>query len=223
MEIELKENVKENINLEKAHNNYCKIINKHLPYKFSYLDEWTLKKSKLLLDEADKLENKIEKNFRVYKRGTIIKVDFGIGIGSEISQVHFAIVLNNFDNQKSNVLTVIPLTSKENHLNLNLDELIIEKLINKVKKEIVNIEFDEKIQNIDSSNETKLNKLNKLLSYYKNNIKNTYACWNLITTISKSRILPPINEYDIIGRERCSKEVMDKIDNMILKQFTKTI
>ena len=50
---------------------------------------------------------------------------------------------------------------------------------------------------------------------------NTYACSSLITTISKSRILKPINEYDFVGKEKCPKEVMDKIDKELIEKFTK--
>lgn len=65
----------------------------------------------------------------------------------------------------------------------------------------------------------KLNKINTLLSYYKSNVKNTFACCSLITTISKDRIFPPINEYDIIGKEKCSDDVMDIIDTAITKNW----
>ncbi len=52
---------------------------------------------------------------------------------------------------------------------------------------------------------------------------NTYACSSLITTISKSRILKPINEYDFVGKEKCPKEVMDKIDKELIEKFTKKV
>lgn len=73
------------------------------------------------------------------------------------------------------------------------------------------------------SEETKIRKLYTLLSYYRSNQKNTYACCSLITTISKTRIFKPINEYDFIGKERCSEKVMNKIDNEIIDKFTKNI
>ena len=122
--------LKNSTKLDKSYATYRKIINYQLPYKFSYLDDWLLKKSNLLLAESKQLYNKINlqnnnisllsKNYKKYQRGTIVKVDFGIGIGSEMSQVHFAIVLNNYDNYKNNVLTVIPLTSNKGKFNLNL-------------------------------------------------------------------------------------------------------
>ena len=41
--------LKERIRLDKSYINYHDIIDKNLPYKFAYLDEWLLKNSKLLL------------------------------------------------------------------------------------------------------------------------------------------------------------------------------
>lgn len=227
-EIEEKEKVFEKIRLDKSYNNYHKIIDKKLPYKFAYLDEWLLKKSKLLMDEADNLmlsleepENIETKRFKVYQRGTIVKVDFGVGIGSEMSQVHFAIVLNNYDNPRNNILTIIPLTSKPSKFNLYLGTLVIDLLVAKISNEIEPIK--EKIElnkELTLEENTKLNKLNTLISYYKSYIKSTFACCSLITTISKERIFLPINEYDIIGRAKCSDKIMNMLDEEMKNRFT---
>lgn len=48
--------LKERIRLDKSYINYHDTIDKNLPYKFAYLDEWLLKNSKLLLSEANKFE-----------------------------------------------------------------------------------------------------------------------------------------------------------------------
>lgn len=222
MNTKVEEKIREKIKLDRAYINYHKIIDKKLPYKFSYLDEWTLKKSKKLLEETEQFENQNEVNYRIYNRGTLIKVDFGVGLGSEMSQVHFAIVLNNYDNNRNNILTVVPLTSKEGKFNLNLHGLVIEQLIKSVEKELINIGIQEEHNKIENPiDEAKIKKLTTLLSYYKNNIKNTFACCSLITTISKTRILLPINEYDIVGRVKCSEDVMNKIDAEIVDKFTK--
>ena len=220
-------NLKERIRLDKSYINYHDIIEKKLPYKFAYLDEWLLKNSKLLLSEANKFESSSNQIYKTYKRGTIIKADFGVNIGSEMSQVHFAIVLNNYDNPKNNVLTVIPLTSKASKYNLDLKNLIIDKLIKKVQKELlkigINEEFNIEDKTLTAEDKTKIRKLYTILTYYKSNKMNTYACSSLITTISKTRILKPINEYDFIGKEKCPKEVMDKIDKELIEKFTKRV
>ena len=220
-------NLKEKIRLDKAYVNYHDIIDKKLPFKFAYLDDWLLKNSKLLLTETNHFENNKEQIYKTYKRGTIIKVDFGVNLGSEMSQVHFAIVLNNYDNPRNNVLTVVPLTSKESKFNLDLKNLVIDKLIDKIKKELVKIgireEMDLDDRNLTIEEQLKIRKLLTLLTYYESNQKNTYACCSLVTTISKTRIFKPINEYDFIGRERCSDKVMDKIDKELIEKFTKNI
>ena len=56
-----------------------------------------------------------------YKRGNIVKVDFGFNIGAEYGGLHYGIVLDNNNAHNSPVVTVIPLTSikseKEPHFN----------------------------------------------------------------------------------------------------------
>lgn len=214
----------EKIRLDKSYVNYQTIIEKDLPYKFSYLDEWLLKQSKLLFKESEKIES-LEKNdklkYKPYKRGTIVKVDFGVGLGSEMSQIHFAIVLNKYDNPKNNILTVIPLTSKKGKFNLNLGKLIISLLMQKLNDDVK--ELMQLYNNNDTKiikNELKIKKIHTLLNYYQNNFKISYACPSLITTISKTRILKPINEYDIVGTARCENEIMDIIDNDIIDRIT---
>lgn len=46
-----------------------------------------------------------------YKRGNIIKVNFGFNIGSEQGGLHYAVVLDKKNDHHSPVITVIPLTS----------------------------------------------------------------------------------------------------------------
>ncbi|MCM1236596.1 MAG: type II toxin-antitoxin system PemK/MazF family toxin [Ruminococcus flavefaciens] len=48
-----------------------------------------------------------------YKRGDIIKVHLGFNIGSEEGGLHYAIVISKFCPATSDVLTIIPLTSKK--------------------------------------------------------------------------------------------------------------
>lgn len=64
-------NIKEKIKLDKAYINYHNIIDKKLPYKFAYLDEWLLKKSKLLLSESNEYEKHTNQIYKTYKRGLL--------------------------------------------------------------------------------------------------------------------------------------------------------
>ena len=48
-----------------------------------------------------------------YKRGDIVKLNFGFNIGSKYGGLHYAIVINNKNPHNSSVVTVIPLTSQK--------------------------------------------------------------------------------------------------------------
>lgn len=55
------------------------------------------------------------KRYIAYKRGDVIKVNFGFNIGAEYGGLHYAVVLDNHNDHASPVVTVAPLTStKEN-------------------------------------------------------------------------------------------------------------
>lgn len=113
---------KEKSQIEKIENsciNYMEAYNsKHI--KFSKLGNWLEKQSSIFKNEA---YNKISSKPN-FKRGEIIKADFGINVGSELSNVHFAIVLNNDDNNSVDNITVLPLTSKKGYKRLYLGNLL---------------------------------------------------------------------------------------------------
>lgn len=88
--------------------------------KFTKLGNWLEKESTIFKNEAD---NKIN-NKPNFKRGEIIKVDFGVNLGSELSNTHFAIVLNSDDNNNVDNLTVIPLTSKSGYKRIPLGNVL---------------------------------------------------------------------------------------------------
>ena len=99
--------------------NYKNAYNSNHP-KFTWLGNWLEKESKIFKNEANKkISNKPN-----FKRGEIIKVDFGINIGSELSNIHFAIVLNSDDNNSVDNITVLPLTSKPGYKRLYLGNLL---------------------------------------------------------------------------------------------------
>lgn len=62
--------------------------------------------------------------YHIYKRGSIILVDFPKGIGNELTGMHLAIVLNKNDSYNNGVLTVIPLSSKEKPYYTKLGNLV---------------------------------------------------------------------------------------------------
>lgn len=102
-----------------ACNNFKEVKNSN-KIKFSKLDDWLLKES-----EEFKSETKSEKSiYFKYKRGQVLKIDFGVNLGTELSHTHFAIVLNDDDTRLTDNITVIPLTSKNGYKRLNLGNLV---------------------------------------------------------------------------------------------------
>lgn len=215
-------NTKKTLNLSASFLNYQKIIDKDLPNKFKFLDSWLYQNSNKLLFATERKYVK----YKRYPRGTIIRLDFGVNIGCEFSLKHFAIVLSKKDTIKNDIITVMPLTSKihENHT-LKLTDLIvgptIEKLIkdiSDIQKSIDNLTMEEleiKYPDLDD----KIKKMEIILGVYSKYNYLSNAVLDQVTTVSKLRILPPINEYDIVG-SKCSDEIMKKIDYEIVKRYT---
>lgn len=86
-----------------------------------------------------------------YKRGNIVKLDFGFNLGKEYGGLHYGIVLDNKNAHNSPVITVIPLTSikgqKQVHSNsVKLGNEIYRSL--KLKHDTINKQINEEINNI---------------------------------------------------------------------------
>lgn len=116
--------------------------------KFISLPYWLRSHSDILTKE---LNGKIRPNYNKFKRGSIIYVDFGVNIGSELSGGHFAIVLNHNDNKKSSSLNVIPLTSKDKKHFLPIDKTVFDNAYNTLYTSLrkLEVEIREKTNSID--------------------------------------------------------------------------
>lgn len=97
--------------------------------KFENLDKWLDKESKIFDNE---INNSIFK-YPKFKRGEIIKADFGVNIGSELSHTHFAIVLNSDDSFYNDNITVIPITSKNGYKRIPLGKILRKAIPNTTK------------------------------------------------------------------------------------------
>lgn len=209
--------------LVQAFENNLKISDLNLPNKFKSFEAWECTKSKRLLYEIS-LDSK--KKYMRYPRGSIIKVDFGVNIGGEFSEQHFAISLSKKDGIYNNTLIVVPLTSKKHKNTVELEKLISDTYISSLQDKVD--ELQKEIKEIDIENcefnpnyMKKIKEIEEVLKYYKKiKDKFSYACIDQIRTISKLNILPKINEYDIVGNYKCDKEIMDLIDKNIVKVYT---
>lgn len=162
--------------------------------------------------------------FQRYKRGSIVMIDFSPSVGSETSGKHFGIVLTKNDSPNNAVLTVVPITSKSKPYYLPLGNFLMSQAFPYLKQFILNIKEQNESCTEDSDFLKILDNLNdfdKLLTHYEAKNVNSYAMVCNITTISKKRIKKPINQYDPISKIRLPEDLLNLIDQEIIKQFTK--
>lgn len=206
MENNLEQNRK-HTKLLKAHQNNIIISDMNLKDKYTNFEDSKLSERKTLLYEI----NKKPTNFKRYARGRIVKVRFGVNIGSEFSGDHFAIVVSKGDTMKSSTLHIIPITSKKHTKNIEIGTILYSK------KEITNLKNILK-QTEDAKD---IKKINSIIKYYENRKdKISYACIDHLKTISKLSIRNNINEYDYLPNLKCSAELMKLIDESIIKEYT---
>ena len=184
----------------KAHDNNIKISDMNLKDKFTEFENSKLNESETLLYEINTKPT----------RGQIVRVKFGVNIGSEFSGDHYAIVISKKDTMSNPVLHVIPITSKKHNYNMELDNILYnEEKIDELKKLLI------------EENNNNIKKIKECIKYYSNRKdKMTYACIKHLKTISKLSIYKPINEFDYIDKIKISNELLRKIDEEIVKEYT---
>ena len=179
-----------------------------------------------------------------YERGDIVKVHFGYRIGSEHGGLHYAVVVDTRNAQKSPILCVIPLSSvkerdkikKLHHSEVFLDDELYQKLKSKHDKSLKSaenhlIEVLGQISEIkdDKSKRDRLDegaqvmkeiefcdKMKKELSKMK---EGSIALVSQITTISKIRIYDPIHSECVLSGIRLEKNTMDRIIGVAKRLF----
>ena len=158
-------------------------------------------------------ETQQQVKYKKYKRGDVIKVNFGHRIGREHGGLHYAIVIDNNNALASNTITVIPLSSfktnmDSNHLGkdrLFLDTEIYKLLIDKL--------------NSLNPNSVEAIAVKKELSRMK---AGTIALIGQIITISKYRIYDPLSTKNALHKIRLSDSTLNHVDCKIKELFTHT-
>ena len=193
--------------LVETHSNNITISDMNLKDKYTNFEISRLKESETLLYEI----NTKPKYFKRYGRGRIIRVRFGVNVGSEFSGDHFAIVISKNDTAYNPVLHVIPITSKKHRTCIDLGNVLIDN---------EEIKALEKIYD-NSDNDEEKKKIKDCLKYYRNRDDITsYALVEHMKTISKLSIARSINEYDYIDKLKISDEKLKEINDEIIKEFT---
>lgn len=84
--------------------------------------------------------NRLPKHYRKFSQGTLVMVDFGTRIGSEMSLPHFAVVLSKKDTIFRKNIIVIPLSSKQHAGYLPLGNLLVEPVVKLINQRVTELE-----------------------------------------------------------------------------------
>lgn len=148
-----------------------KKINNLLEMYINNPDPKYLKKANLLSYWLENFSDYIkeENNFNPkelisYKRGDVVKVNFGFNVGSEHGGLHYAIVLDNNNLHSSPVITVVPLSSGTAATTYQRDVFLGQELY---------IKMNAKNKSLLESARKKYNENKEILLALRNTIQNT--------------------------------------------------
>jgi len=106
-------------------------------FKAAHLPQWISEYAHFLRSEID---DKMPEYYKTFRQGTVVMINFGVRIGSEISGPHFGVVLTRKDDKYSRNVLIAPLTSKDSTHHISIGQEIMERLSDKIKAEIGNSE-----------------------------------------------------------------------------------
>lgn len=188
------------------------------------------------------------KKLIAYKRGDIIKVNFGFNVGSEHGGLHYAVVLDNNNKQSSPVVTVVPLSSGTEQDAYERDVYLGNELYRKMqyKHKVLSTSALEKLaqctelisaltQSTSEDKDKLLDRIHQqqqeakadieILKKYKKEIdrmkQGSIAMMEQITTISKMRIYVPRQSSDILYGISFSASEMELINRQLTNLFIK--
>lgn len=144
-------------------------------------------------------------------------------VGHELSGTHFAIVLNKNDFPGNGLVTVIPLTSKNKPYYLDLGDFLVSSIRNVINEELSKIQdsihsempLDEMLDQIKT-----LQSIQKDYNHLSNKSEISYAMPQNIVTISKYKVKKQSEGFNPLRKIRLNNELLDKLDDEIIKYFT---
>ena len=176
-----------------------------------------------------------------YKRGDILKVNFGFRIGSELGGLHYCVVIDNRTYQKSTTLTVVPLTSLKERTDisklpktsvflgsdfydkvsekLNDSTQKLKKTLDIAKKAIENGDSHQKQEEKVHNVEKQLQHTQRLINDFEKMKTGSIAQVGQITTVSKMRIYDPKRAYSSLHGIRLSENNLDLINKKIKELY----
>ena len=183
--------------------------------------------------------------YPAFERGHVVNLNLGFNLGSEMGGLHYGIVLNNSNRRNPNLI-IAPMTSVKPNRNLSqlrptevylgaelyhmikgkstalhISTTSEFKLLTKLLKEAAG---NEKSADMLRSRLEKVDAQIKLLTKTDHKLRvlktGSIVEINQIRTVSKMRLVDPINEYDILYGLKVSPAYMDKIDDAIRENLT---
>lgn len=165
-----------------------------------------------------------------YKRGEIVHVNLGYRIGNEEGGPHYAIVLDKNNSPYSDVLLVLPLSSKKTTTKLNrytidlgneIYERLQEKYLKKFRKSIKDVDahLNESDHTVTFSVLIDTSEADKVQKEIDSMKEGSIALVSQITTVSKMRIIKPLRTTDALSGICVSSGTLDKIDGKIQELY----
>ncbi|UPQ86048.1 type II toxin-antitoxin system PemK/MazF family toxin [Ignavigranum ruoffiae] len=196
----------ETAKIDKATENY-KNVYYQMINKCKYLPDHLIKHSLSLKREPGYNYTIFDK----YYRGTLVYVEFGVNMGSEICGNHLALTLDNIDKKAKRTISVLPLSSKSKPYYIKLPINIFGIAEINISNTMTKYSTEEIFELSDE--------ISKIRNRYKRYDSNqSFACINMIQTISKEKI-NRMNRFDPSGNMIAPPEIMNLIDQAIIKEY----
>ncbi|AHA05902.1 type II toxin-antitoxin system PemK/MazF family toxin [Pediococcus acidilactici] len=182
------------------------------------------------------IEQTLPEYYKKFKQGTIVMIDFGVRVGSEISGQHFGVTLSNKDDKFQRNILVAPLTSHPGRNHISLGYEIMQNMndrFNEKSKETLEIisYMEEEMENLAKKVNDLSNGVEKDF-FTQNNIKVTEENLHLTIRIPGRSETSPVNvkqkefinklkQYNYTEFPRLKKfiesvsELLDKADSFI--------
>ena len=201
--------------------------------KNSYLIAHWIKQWINYLSYEEEFRNKTHHK---YERGSVLNINFGFNIGSELGGIHYAIVIDKKDSAKKSMLAVIPLTSMKDYIDLSklskdkifLGSFLTDTILNKVQNEVKsNVDLSKDFDNTKDDIKKTLRLLNNIKKADKHidelsKMKfGSIAHIGQIKTISKMRIVSPTTKDDLLDNIKVPPNLLDIINDKIKELYIK--
>lgn len=210
---------------ERAIDDISSLLNRYANTKREKLLSYWLSDYTQYIKQEETFNPKLLKR---YKRGEIIKANLGYKLGKEEGGAHYAVVLDKKNDLASDIITILPLSSKKgttiiHRFTIDLGNEIYEKLHQKAQDAFNKAANEIEITPIDDTHihiALDLKEFEKVIDEIDKMKLGSIALVSQITTISKMRIIKPQRTSDALSGICLNPETLDSIDKKIIELYT---